>query len=504
MAHYLGIDIGTSTIKVAILQSQIEVLAHESAAYRLLKPQPGHMEIDEQDLWSALTQCMQRLSAHPAVDLSQVAGIGLACLCPGLTAFDAQGQVLTHPILYSDQRSLEEAQFIREVIDADTVFQTTANVVMAGAMSVTSMLWLKRNRPDLYENTYRFGHVNTMVAHWLTGEFAIDPSNASYTGLFDTAHTRQWSPEFCQRLGIDPEKLPTVRQSHEVVGGLTCPEWVALGLSAGTPVVIGGADTACASLAAGVWHHNEVCESVGTTNVLTVCVDQPVFDRRFLNRCHVLEDRWLYHGAISHAGSSLSWFLEQFCPDLKGKAADEKTSPFALMDREAALSRPGAQGLVFLPYMQGERSPVWDARARGIFFGLSLESNRGDMIRSILEGCGYALHQLIGIAESVTGKKIERLASMGGGAKSRLWAQIKADITGVDFEIMNLNHAAAIGAAMLAMMGTGSTLDLDEYRRKVANYRVCDMTPNPANQATYEARYQVYEELYPRLKDLFV
>ncbi len=503
MAHYLGIDIGTSTIKVVVIDEQVEVLAHESAAYRLLKPQPGHMEIDEQDLWDALTRCVKRLSSSAQVDLSQVAGIGLACLCPGLTAFDAQGDILTHPILYSDQRSLDEAQFIRDTIDADELFRITANVAMAGAMSATSMLWLKRNRPDIYEKTHRFGHVNTMVAHWLTGEYAIDPSNASYTGLFETAGKRQWSTELCQRIGIDPDKLPTVKKSHEIVGGLTCPDWIGLGLPAGTSVVIGGADTACASLAAGIMHHNEVCESVGTTNVLTVCVDQPVFDRRFLNRCHVLDGRWLYHGAISHAGSSLSWFLDQFCPDLKLQAEVEKTSPFALMDREAAQTQPGAQGIVFLPYMQGERSPVWDARARGVFFGLSLESRRGDLVRAILEGCGYALNQLIGIAESVTGRKIEQLASMGGGAKSRLWAQIKADITGVDFAIMSLNHAAATGAGMLAMMGTGAALDLDAYQRKVADCRICEMTPNPENKAVYEARCHVYQELYPRLKDLF-
>lgn len=218
------------------------------------------------------------------------------------------------------------------------------------------MLWIKRNHPEIYEKVFYFGHVNTLVAARLTGEFAMDHSNASYTALFETTGGLKGSKHLCETIGIDYNKLPPLKRSEEVVGYLNDAEIIALGIPAGTPVVIGGGDTACASLAVGITDHGDVGESVGPTNVLTTCVDKPRFSRAFIDRCHVVNGTWIYQGALSHTGSSLVWFRDRFCQDLiqRARSGEHGGNAFGLMDDEASGSPPGAGGITFLPYMQGE------------------------------------------------------------------------------------------------------------------------------------------------------
>ena len=338
---------------------------------------------------------------------------------------------------------------------------------MAGAMSGTSMLWIKRHLSEQYEKTKYFGHLNTFMAHRMCGNFAIDYSNASYTNLFETTGGFRWSEELCEKIGIDIEKLPPLHKSTDVVGGLINEELIALGIPQGTPIVIGGGDTACATLAAGVTKAGDVCESVGTTNVLTICVDQPKFDRGFINRCHVVDGTWIYQGALSTTGAAYQWFRDNFCQDLI------------------------------------EKSPIWDPYARGVFFGLSLQTKRKDMNRAVMEGCGYGLRQLSEIAERVTGKKMTEFVSIGGGAKSETWAQIKADITGKDIIILDLNDMAPVGAALLAGVGAGVFKDIYEASDKVDKHVYKVVKSSDKHKDVYEKRYQVYTKLYPQIKELY-
>ncbi len=247
---------------------------------------------------------------------------------------------------------------ILEAVGREKLFEITANTAMAGAMSGTSMLWIKRNLPEVYEKTKYFGHVNTLLAQRMSGNFAIDYSNASYTDLFETTGGFQWSEVLCEKIGIDMEKLPPLHASTDVVGGLIHPDLIRMGIPRDTPVIIGGGDTACATLAAGVTKAGQVCESVGTTNVLTICVDQPKFDKGFINRCHVVEGTWIYQGALSHTGASYQWFRDNFCQDLVDRAVGTDKTAFQFMNEEADMAEPGSGGLVFLPYMLGERSPI--------------------------------------------------------------------------------------------------------------------------------------------------
>ena len=412
--YLLGVDIGTSSIKVVIIDENAKPLGISSSSYRMITPDQNSVQIDMEDMWNAYLKCIRLLQEGKKLNLSKVAGISISSLCPGLVAMGENGEVLVDAIIYSDRRSTEEAEIILNAVGKDRLFEITANTAMAGAMSGTSMLWIKRHLPEAYEKTKYFGHLNTFMGQRMSGKFAIDYSNASYTNLFETTGGFKWSEELCEKTGIDIKKLPPLHDSTDVVGGLINEDLIKMGIPKGTPIVIGGGDTACATLAAGVTKAGDVCESVGTTNVLTICTDKPNFDRGFINRCHVVKGTWIYQGALSHTGASYQWFRDNFCQDLKDKAVGTGKSAFQYMNEEADEAEPGSGGLVFLPYMLGERSPIWDPYARGVFFGVSLHTTRKEMNRAIMEGCGYGLRQLSEIAERVTGNKMKEFVSIGG------------------------------------------------------------------------------------------
>ena len=500
--YLLGVDVGTTSLKVAVIDQDAKLLGISSKAYRLITPRQDYVQIDAESMWDAFVECIRLLHEGKGIDTSEIAGIGISSLCPGLVALGENGEVLYDPIIYSDRRSKEEAELILEAVSAEKLFEITANGSMAGAFSGSSMLWIKRNLPEVYSKTKYFGHLNTFLAQRMTGNFAIDYSNASYTNLFETTGGKKWSDELCNAIGIDREKLPPLRESTDVVGGLLHPDLLELGIKEGTPVVIGGADTPCATLAAGVTRAGDVCESVGTTDVLTICIDKPVFDKGFINRCHVVPGKWIYQGAMSFTGAANNWFLDELCGDIKNTAIDSRTA-YTIMNQEAAQAEPGCGGVVFLPYMQGERSPIWDPYARGVFFGISLKTTRKELNRAVLEGCGYGLRQLSEIAERITGQKITSFTSIGGGAKSEVWAQIKADITGKDLLILDMSDMAPVGAALLGGVGAGVFKDVYEASDKVEK-KVCrTVHASHDNDAVYQKRFETYTSLYPALKDIY-
>lgn len=501
--YLLGLDVGTTSLKVAVIGENAGLLGIASSKYRLITPNQYSVQIDADSMWDALVTCIRLLRDGKGIELSKIAGISISSLCPGLVGIGAGGEVLVDPIIYSDRRSTEEAEIILNAVGRDRLFELTANGSMAGAFSGSSMLWIKRQLPEIYEKCRYFGHLNTFLAYKMTGCVGIDYSNASYTNLFETGGRRVWSEEICEKLGIDMEKLPELHESTDVMGGLCNSELIEMGIPEGTPVAIGGADTPCATLAAGVTSAGDVCESVGTTNVLTICVDKPVFDRGFINRCHVVPGTWIYQGAMSFTGAANEWFLNEFYRELIMDNASDRRNAFIRMNEEAEESEPGAGGVVFLPYMLGERSPIWDPYARGVFFGISLKTKRSDMNRAVLEGCGYGLRQLSEIAERITGNKIREFYSIGGGAKSEVWAQIKADISGKDIKILDMSDMAPVGAALIAGVGAGVFSDIYEASERVEKKIYRHVKAKHENDEVYERGYRTYISLYPALKDSF-
>ena len=500
--YLLGVDVGTTSLKTAIIDENATILGISSSKYRLITPNQCSVQIDAESMWDAFLNCVRLLRDGKNIDVRKIVGISISSLCPGLIALDQDGKVLVDPIIYSDRRSTEEAEIIRNTVGPEKLFEITGNSSMAGAFSGSSMLWIKRNMPEEYHRTKYFGHLSTFLAQRMTGNFGIDYSNASFTNLFETTGDKKWSYELCDLIGIDQDKLPQLHESTDVIGYLRNPQMIEIGIPEGTIVAMGGADTPCATLAAGVTKNGDVCESVGTTDVLTVCVDKPNFSHEFINRCHVVPGTWIYQGAMSFTGASNEWFMKNFCQDLIDRA-DSMANAYVLMNIEADQVSPGCGGLVFLPYMLGERSPIWDSYARGVFFGLSLHTTRKEMNRAILEGCGYGLRQLAEIAEPLIGHKITRFSSIGGGAKSQTWAQIKADITGKEIDILDMRDMAPVGAALLGGVGAGVFKDVFEASSKVDKKIFKVVKPSHNFDEVYDRRFEVYKSLYPALKDIF-
>jgi xylulokinase len=456
---------------------------------------------------------VRRLAAHSPGALNSVRAAGLSVLGPCLAALAADGRALTGGIIFMDRRSVIEAKEIAALVPPREFFGISANRLMPGSCSLTSMLWIKRNLPEVYKKTRFFGHLNTFLARRMTGNFGMDPSNASYTGLFETGGNLSWSSDAARRAGIDSGKLPPIVPSASVVGLLACPELESAGLPPGIPVAMGGGDTACSALAVGAVHQGDVFESAGTTNVITACSEKPVFDDRFMNRCHVVPGRWLYHGAMSSTGAALLWLRDEVLKETSQEGFN------AAIEAAARLS-PASDIPIFLPYMTGERSPVWDPFAKGVLFGLGLEMRREHLIRAVLEGCAFGTRQLLGILEEVVGTRISEILSIGGGAKIEAWAQIKANVTGRAFTVLDLNDAAVAGAAMLGAMAGGyldpaavgvackdtvrsARADPDGASPGCGLHVWKRFTPNRSFKGSYDRRYAVYEELYPRLRDLF-
>ena len=492
----LGMDIGTGSVKLALMGVDGTPLALEKRDHALAVPHEGWAEVPIEDIWLNVVDALRALLKNAPGLGARVRGIGVSCLCPGLTPIDPDGRALANSIIYMDARSLEETGFIRSRISDADLFKITANQLMPGATSLTSMLWFKNKRPNIHRKTAVYGHINTLVGRKLTGNFGIDFSNASYTGLFETGGSRSWSAKLIDLFDFDAKKLPPTMPAWESVGPLANRDFVQAGLPVGIPVAMGGGDTACSAFAVGILQHNQVFESAGTSNVITVCSDKPVFDYRFMNRCHVVPDRWLYHGAMSSTGAAVKWLRDEVFQD----GADEN---FRKMASSAAALSPEGNCPVFLPYMAGERSPVWDPRARGVFFGLSLRTKREQLSRAVLESAAFGNRQLLEIAEGMTGSPIDGVLSIGGWSMVDDWNRIKADVTGRAVHSLDLTEAATAGAALLGGMVSGAYSSFAEAAAKVAKNIRASFVPGEAARAAYEKRYSVYTELYPRLKDLY-
>jgi xylulokinase len=503
MALLLGTDIGAQSLKVAIFDQTGAIRSFDQIPYSIERPRPGWAESDPDIWWNCFCRAVKTCMEREGIQKEKIESVGISNMCPSLVAMDQSGNPLRPAILYLDQRSLSQSAKIVKIVGEDRLFEITGNRVAPGTYSATSMLWIKEAEPDLFRKVRYFGHANTFLAHRLTGEFAFDWTNASFTGLFRTADDRNWSEDLCYALEIPRHLLPHPVISFHRIGYVHHDASRDTGLMSGTPVAIGGADTACSALGAAVIDPGQALETSGTSDVLCFCADRPLFDRRFMNRCHVIPDRWLLMGAMLSPGAALSWFRDQCCSEERQIAERLQISPYRIMDLQAEQSPPGARGILFLPYLQGERSPVWDPHARGVFFGLSLESTKGDMIRSILEGTAYGLRQNLEVAESELGLVASEIKSVGGGAKSLLWSQIKADILRRRITLLNYQETAVLGAAMLGALASGRYSNYREAVSQAAASSARVLIPNPRLEFFYARMYDSYVSLYLQLRELF-
>jgi xylulokinase len=489
MSHVIGIDIGTSGIKVGAMSKEGVMGYLEYQPYSLLYPCKGWVEIDLEDIWtkvkSLLINVRRQIDQEGTVD-----AIALSTFCNSSVFMNEQGEALYPGIMYLDQRSKEEAEWIKRTVGETRLTEITRNRLEPGMYTATSHLWFKNNHPDLYEQTYKWGNLSTFILNKLTGNFVMDWTHASFSGMYDVENY-EWSHEICMRIGIDGVRLPEVVDPSSIIGYLKLPELAEKGI----PVIAGAADTACSTVALGI-EPGQLFESVGTSNVLTVCTDDPsALDQRFLNRCHVVKGRWLSHGAMSFPGASIQWFYEQFL----------KTEGYCkeVLNDLFKQSTVGANGIFFLPYMKGERSPIWDPNATGVFTGIGLNSSKADMYRAILEGCSFGLKQIMEIIDSKYNLQVESIPSIGGGSKNEGWAQIKSTLLNKNIEIKAISETGVLGACLIAGCSVGYFSSLEQASEEIKNETIRVVEPEPEKKESYQALYEVFLELYPSLKAFF-
>jgi len=497
--YLLGIDIGATAVKVGIFSPRGEILGLSRISCEVESPHPGWAEVDAENWLKAVVEGLARATTRAGISPQDIASVGLSNMIASVVPLDEEGQPLRKAILFYDQRSVPQASSIRQRISEERIMQITGNRVVPGNTVATSMLWIVENEPDVYARTKVFALTNTLIYRWLTGDAAIDWTNAPYTGFFDYYKGR-WAPETFEWWEIDPHTLPPVAPSTWV-GQVTAAAAGITGLREGTPVAIGAIDGAATSLAVGALEPDQVFESCGTSDMVSFTSDEPLVIPEFTNRYHVVPGRWACNGVMSTPGAALQWFRDQLY--LKGGGAAQEDA-YEAMSGEAERSPPGANGLIFLPYMMGERSPIWDPHARGVFFGLSLSTTRADMIRALLEGAAYGLRQMFELAEEKLGRRFDQVIAVGGGARNRLWTQIKADVWGKVILTPRFQEGACLGAAMIGGVATGSYPDWRTAVEMAAVKDVQETRPRDELYAVYSRYYQVYKGLYPDLAARYV
>ncbi len=501
MSIFLGIDIGTSGTKTLAINERGEIQAEASAPHRSFFPKPLWSEQDPEDWWQATIKSVREVMKKAKLKPADVRAIGLSGQMHGSVFLDKKNQVVRPAILWNDQRTAAECEEIeRRAGGRKALIKMVANPALTG-FTAPKILWLRNNEPKNFDKTVKILLPKDEVRRRLTGEFATEVSDASGMLLLDVA-ARAWSKKLLSKLELDIDLFAKCYESQEITGQLTPAAAKELGLTTDCVVVGGASDNAANGVGTGVVTKGVVSSSIGTSGVVFAHSDEVQIDPegRLHTFCHAVKGKWHMMGVSLCAGGSLQWFVDSLCKELAGSGKN-KRDPYAVLNEEAAPVPPGSEGLFFLPYLAGERTPHADPDARGCFIGLTLKHGRGHLARSIMEGVAYALRDSLTIIQDM-GVPVKRIIASGGGAKSPLWRQMQADIFGQPASIINAEQGPAYGAGLLAAVGAGAFKSVEEAC--AATIKVVDETPpNKVAKKAYDARFPVYQDLYRALKNDF-
>jgi xylulokinase len=492
LMYWLGLDIGTGGSRALLVDERGRVCAGFTAPHEDMRMErPLWAEQRPENWWDAAQQAIRGVLAEAGIRGDQVRGIGLSGQMHGLVMLDEAGQVIRPSLIWCDQRSQAQVDWVNQTLGREAVLSYTANPVLTG-FTLPKLLWVRDNEPHHFARLKKMLLPKDYVRYKLTGEYATEVSDASGTSLFDVVH-RCWAYEMAERLGLDRSILPAVYESSDVTGTVTPQAAEATGLRAGTPVVGGGGDQASSAVGNGIVEPGIVSCTLGTSGVVFAHMEQPAYDPegRVHTFCHAVRGAWHVMGVTQGAGLSLQWFRNQLAP---GTDYDRLTA-------EAATAPPGAHGLFWLPYLMGERTPHLDASARGGWIGLTAKHSRADLIRSLLEGVSYSQKDCLDLVEQL-GVRVAAVRVSGGGARSAFWRQLLADVLARRVVVLETQEGSAYGAALLALVGTGVYADVPEVCR-VAIREVESLEPHPAESDFYARGHAVYRALYPALKDIY-
>lgn len=502
MNYLLGIDIGTSGTKTLLINASTgEVAASATKTYDLSTPKPLWAEQNPRDWWKATIASVREALSKSEIDAAQIKGIGLSGQMHGSVFLDEANQVLRPTIIWCDQRTEAECEWIMDTVGRQKTIELVSNPVLTG-FTAGKIIWLRNHKRRTYNRVKKVLLPKDYIRLCLTGEFATEVSDASGTALFNVTK-REWAYEMLDAIDIPAQWMPKCYESVEVSGRITAEAARLTGLAEGTPVVGGGGDQAAGGVGSGVVEEGIVSSTVGTSGVVFAFADKPIVDPklRLHTFCHAVPDKWHVMGVMLSAGGSLRWFKDTLGDAEKVIARVLEKDPYDLICSEAAEVPPGAEGLMFLPYLTGERTPYSDPHARGVFFGITLRSSRSHFMRAVLEGVAYGLCDSFGILDEM-GVPITQVRASGGGARSQIWRQIQADITGKDHVTINIDEGPALGAALLAGVGTGLYPTVAEACRsviKISGETKADLSA----KKTYDGFYSVYQSLYHSLRGQF-
>ncbi len=494
MRHAVGFDIGTSGLKGVIVDESGRTVAAAAHPWSISSPRSGWFEQDPEIWWTTLVDVTRRLlSDAPRPDV-----IGLAGQMHGPVFLDADGLVLCPAILWNDQRTEAECAEIEMLTDG-RVAEWTLNPPRT-AFTSAKILWVRRHWPDVHTRTSAVLLPKDFVRFRMSGQHATEVTDASGTGLFDV-RARNWSSPTLAALNIRPEWLPGVCESAEIAGHVDRSGAAATGFGPGTPIVAGASDQAAAAIGIGTVSSGRLSINIGTSGVVAARIDSAVADPQaiFHTFCHAVPDTWQLLAGVQSAGGSFQWYCDVVGVPETSAARQAGVDPFEAVCRAAEDAPPGAEGLVFLPYLTGERSPHNDPRARGCWLGLSRRHERRHLARAVVEGVCFALRDLVDVAIGL-GCSAEEIRVAGGGARSALWLRVLADVLGRPVRPVSRSDASARGAAILAMQAvTGVSI-----ASIAGTWAECgeDIVPEPSNVSLYDARYRIFRDLYPATQGL--
>ena len=493
MRCFLGLDISTTATKAVLVEEKGEVLGIASASHKLSTPRPLWSEQDPHEWWSATQEAVRGVLSRAGLSGAAVAAIGLAGQMHGLVLLDEAGEVIRPAILWNDQRASLECDEIRSRMGGlETLVAATGNDAFAG-FSAPKLLWVRNNEPSNYARVKQVLLPKDFVRYRMTGEYATDRADAGGT-LFLDLETRDWSQRVLDALEVPREWLSKTHEGTEITGVLSSEAAKLLGLEAGTPVMGGGGDQAAQAVGVGAVTPGTFALTVGTSGVVFAPSDRPLFDTRGRAHAfpHAVPGAWHMMGVMLSAAGSLQWYHDTLAPDVSFDALVAEAEPIA----------PGADGLLFLPYLSGERTPHADPRARGMFFGLALSHTRGHLTRSVLEGVAFGLRDNLDLLSVAGLPRPAALRASGGALKSTTWRGILADVLGVPLEIVETPEAAAVGAALLAGTGAGAWLSAAEAA--AATVRILGVRePVPERAERYSEMHAAFRALYPAVKPHF-
>lgn len=501
MAYLLGVDIGTSGTKTVLFDEHGNTVSSSLVEYPLYQPKAGWAEQSPEDWWNAVKTGIARAVAASGVDAADIAGVGLSGQMHGLVMLDRDNRVLRRSIIWCDQRTSAECEFMNSLVGKEKLISITANPAMTG-FTASKLLWVKNNEPEIYEKCAHVLLPKDYIRFMLTGEFAAEVSDGSGMQLMDVAG-RCWSSELISLLGLDMGMLAPLYESVEITGRITPQVAAETGLKAGTPVVGGAGDQAAGGVGNGIVTPGAVSATIGTSGVVFAHTENMTVDPkgRVHTLCHAVPGCWHVMGVTQAAGLSLKWFRDNFCSPEMTAAELMGVDPYVLMDKEAARVAPGCDGLFYLPYLMGERTPHLDPNARGAFIGLSARHNRADMLRAVMEGVGYSMKDCLEIIRGMD-VPVKEIRASGGGGKSPLWRQMMADMFGRTVVTTTSSEGPALGVAILAGAGTGVYSSVQQGC-EVCIKRNTVQKHDRSAAAVYRKSYPVYKKLYKSLKSDF-